>query len=173
MSGGAVLIGATVAQSISNLFNAVNLGPGKGTVYGNWGGMPFNIGHDFIATGLDANNLYLRNALDGTNDYGYPANQQIGVLTSYPLTSATFVNNQALFPVYCWGNTMDGIPTELPSDVGDPRIIIGRDFSNAIPAPEIYTPLIYPHPLQLSSRGSSSTTIAPPGGLQAMPTPGS
>ena len=152
--GGAVRMGATLAESITNLFNAINLGPGKGITYSNAYNWPYKIGHEFIAVGLDTTNLYLRNALDGTNAYGYPANQQPGVLTSYPLTSTNFINNQVIFPIYCWSNTMNGVLTGLGTNSSDPRIIYGRDYySDVIPSPATYTPLVYPHPLQALEGG--------------------
>lgn len=173
--GGNVVIGATLAETISNLFSAINLGPGAGTTYGK--GML--IGHEFIAINYTADTLTLTSALDGNTDaFGYPANQQPGILTSYPLTGTNFVNNQTLWPAYAWGNTLDGVSHDftLKDDTGacshyiTNLIKLGRDYFNGIaPAPEVYKPLVYPHPLQ--AREKVNQPAFPPSNLKVVPTP--
>ncbi|HXI69241.1 MAG TPA: hypothetical protein VNN22_02670 [Verrucomicrobiae bacterium] len=176
-----VKIGATAAQTLTNLYNAVNLGPGAGVTYTNANMLPFTFGHEFIATGLNATTLYLRNALDGTNAFGYPANQQEGVVISYPLTATNFVNNPVVWPMYFWGNTLNGLPRNFDDFVTAPECAInlinlvkaGRDyFNNTIPAASVYKPLVYPHPLQTLAGGSGSTPptiVLPPSSLVAIP----
>jgi hypothetical protein len=165
--GGAVLIGATVAQTITNLYNAVNVVPGYyGVAYTNWCGLPFYIGHEFIAIGCTATDLILTNALDGNTDqYGYPANQQMGVVTSYPLTGTNFVNHQALCPGYAWGNTLNGVSQQFTvgGDLCGNNITnlikLKRDyFNDVVPSPSTYTPLVYPHPLNILGSGGSNPT---------------
>lgn len=171
--GGAVLIGASTAETITNLYHAVNLVPGSyGTNYTNFGGAAFNIGHDFIAKGFDSSNLYLTNALDGNTDiYGYPANQQQGVVQSFPLTGTNFSNNQTLFACYGWSNTVNGTnmsafntltyATNCNYNITN-LVKLGRDyFNDVIPATNLYQPLVYPHPLQSQEAGSAVIAAVP------------
>jgi hypothetical protein len=173
--GGYVVIGATLAQTITNLYNCINLGPGAGKVYG----VTAKIGHDLIAIGCSASSLILTNALDGNTDqFGYPANQQQGVLTSFPLTSANFVNHQVLLPCYAWGNTLNGAVSgfglSYDTDACNHNITnlvkLNRDYFNDT-IPTNYTPLVYPHPLQAleGGGGSNLAQLRPPTGLKVVP----
>lgn len=153
--GGAVKIGATTAETITNFYKAVNIvADGYGVSYSNWNGSAYLPGHEFIAVGLDTANLILTNALDSnSNSFGWPANQQTGVVTSYPLTGTNFVNAQALWPAYAWSNVVNGavqgfsVPGDLCSDFTTNLLKLNRDYFNSAPAPATYTPLVYPHPL--------------------------
>lgn len=160
--GGAVLIGSTAAETISNLFQAVNVVPaGYGTSYSNWSGLPYPIGHDFIAMSYNSTNLYLTNALDGNADaFGHPAYQQIGVITAFPITGTNFVQNQSLWPAYAWSNTLNGSLTNfvtLTDTCGNyitNLVKLNRDyFDGVVPSGATYTPLVYPHPLQAGESG--------------------
>lgn len=182
--GGAVLIGATVAQTMTNLYRAVNLDPtGWGTVYTNAYALPMYVGHEFLAIGCTATDLILTNALDGNTDqYGYPANQQPGVVTSYPMTTTNFVNHQVVWPCYAWSNTVNGVVQSFT--LGDNNancnyyitnlLKPGRDYFNDVtPSPATYTPLVYPHPLQALESGVSvsgspaPSQLSPPTNLKA------
>jgi len=156
--GGYIRIGSSVAETITNTFNAINLGPGAGTAYSSG----TTIGHDFIAIGMTDTDLILTNALDSNTDqYGWPANQQPGVISSYALTGTNFSNNQTLWPCYFWSNTVNGAAvdvgladnTEQCSYYITNLVKAGRDYFNArIPEPSHYTPLVYPHPLAYRDR---------------------
>ena len=181
--GCTVLIGPTVAQTITNFFNAVNVVPkAYGISWTNYNGSPANlIGYDFIATGYDANNLYLTNALDcNTNSFGYPAFDQPGVIGEKWLiaTSTNFVQTAVKWPAYCWGNTMNGVENNSlvigsPGTYMTNLVALGRDyFTDTAPNPAVYTPLVYPHPLQvLEAATQSNATGSPPSNLRAFKLP--
>jgi hypothetical protein len=164
--GGAVKIGDTVAATITNFYNAVNVVPSAyGKSYTNWSSVPFNMGYELIAIGYDANNLYLTNALDcNTNRYGYPAFHQPGVIGSLPLSGTNFVQHAVKWPAYCWGNTLNGSPNNsmvlgAPNTYLTNLIALGRDFfTNQIPSSGTYRPLDYPHPLNVLARGGLNAT---------------
>lgn len=64
-----------------------------------------------------------------------------------PINSKTGVPgwpHQALEPIYCWSNTINGTLVGFGSSF--PTVQANRDFYNNTPAPG-YTPLVYPHPL--------------------------
>lgn len=182
---GAVKIGANTEQTISNLWYAINLingGYGTNGVYYNSslaGGaaQPFRIGHDFLAFGMDTTNLYCTNVLDTySNSFGWPANQQSGVITSYPLSGSNYVggvsftNQQQLWPFYYWGNTIGGSPVTVAPITDNCNgyttnfLLEGRDFFSGI-VPTNYTALVYPHPLNTGSAGppppDEGPTISP------------
>jgi hypothetical protein len=164
--GGAVLIGATVAATISNLFHAVNADTNfYGISHTNWSeyGVPYRVGHDFLPVSMTATNITFRNALDGSSSgVGYPANQQEGVLVSYPLDGTNFVNNQVIFGCYEWGNTLNGVQTTFnivtACDGGQwGGLQSGRDyFDNVVPDSGTYTAFVYPHPLNSGRGGGGS-----------------
>jgi hypothetical protein len=52
--------------------------------------------------------------------------------------------NEALDPIYAWGNTLNGSPANIISRY--PTVQEGRDFFNNTPKPG-YKPYTYPHPL--------------------------
>jgi hypothetical protein len=180
--GGPVLVGGTVAETVTNLLRAVNLVSAYQEISYTRAGsnFPYSIGHDLIAIGCTETQLILTNALDGNTDqYGYPANQQEGILVSYPLTGANFHNAQVVFPVYQWSNTLNGVLGPL---TGTPMacdgsqwggLQSGRDyFDNVSPSPSVYTPLVYPHPLQaFEVAGQSTGTGLPPGNFHAVKGP--
>jgi hypothetical protein len=165
--GGYVKIGATLAETMTNLLNCMNQNAdGRGTNYG----ATSEIGHEFIAVSVTTNSIITRNALDGTNAFGYPAAFQPGVLTSYPLTGTNFVNTPVLWPCYAWSNTVNGVSENftLKDDTDDCSHNItnyfkeGRDyFNDVIPDAETYTPLVYPHPLQTATAGDSPDETVP------------
>lgn len=155
--GGDVVIGATLADSMTNLYNAINRGDGSGVTYAASG----DFGHDWIAIGVTATSVILTNLLDSnSNEFGWPANQQTGVLKSYPLTGTNFINEQVLFPSYSWSNTVDGVRsvfevypnTAACSYYVTNLIKLDRDYyEDAIPPAETYSPLVYPHPLAVAA----------------------
>lgn len=155
--GGPLLIGATTAETITNWMNAINLGPGANVTRTNWALGPTDIplGFEFLATGCDTTNLYLRNALDSTNAFGYPPNQQPGVLTSFSLSTTGFVQHATVWPVIINNNTVNGVIRDLhagsaiyPGNPNTNTLFEGRDWTNSTPASQGYTFLAYPHPLQ-------------------------
>lgn len=155
--GGAVLIGATAAESMTNLMNAINLGLGANVTRTNVGLGPTDIpiGFDYLAVSCDATNLYLRNALDHTNAFGYPPNQQPGVLTSFPLSGTNFIQHATVWPTIFCSNQINGALFDvhagsgtLPGNPNTNTLVEGRDWTNALPAAQGYTFLVYPHPLQ-------------------------
>lgn len=171
-TGGYVVIGASVAETITNLMNCINLSAtGRGITCS----ASTIIGTDFIATGCTATDLYLRNTLDGnTDEFGYPANQQPGVITSYPLTSTNFVNVQALWPCYSWSNLVNGSITDFTLANNDSicnynitnLIKLNRDFFvSTVPSSAVYTPYVYPHPLQALESGGVGYSTPPPEGF--------
>ena len=97
---------------------------------------------------------------DGSGNAGYPCRDQPGR-----------THNQALEPVYAWGNTggvdigvYDGgtganIGNYLQSD---------RDFVNSSSAKPGYTAFTYPHPLQSGGAPPPPSTVNPPSGLSAI-----
>ncbi len=152
--GGFVKIGATTAETMTNLYACMKLGAGVGTAYATGA----QYGHDFLPYSVQTNGVTLRNALDGNqNAFGYPANQQHAVLFSYPLSSSTYTNPQVMWPCYAWGNTLNGVSENFTlqddTDICSHNITnltkLGRDYFNTMPAPEVYTPYVYPHPLQV------------------------
>lgn len=167
--GGWVVIGSTVAETITNFAHCVNLDPiGKGTNYAAATRAPF----DLVADHWTTTNIYFRNALDGTNAFGYPANQQTGFITSQPITPnyTNFVNVQEPWPAYCWSNTLNGVSVDVGladnSELCDYNITnlvqLNRDYFNGvIPDVETYAPLVYPHPLQENESGGEEE-IPPP-----------
>ncbi len=147
LNGGVVLIGATIAETISNMFNAINLGPGLGVTYGNSHGT-FELGTDFLAVGLDPTNLYLINALDGTNANGWPNHMAVGAIRAWPLTSTNLLDHRQgeVWPAAAWGNTFNGDPIDAFLPVGSAYVSEGRDFTNLTAAPVGYVALVYPYP---------------------------
>jgi len=76
--------------------------------------------------------------------------------------------NQALDPIYCWSNTVNGSLAEMSSPY--PGIQQGRDFYNDTPKPS-YTPFVYPHPLNIGTNNGGGNTnsnpnLLPPYNLQ-------
>lgn len=156
--GGPVLIGIDTAHTITNFLNAINVvAAAFGTSYTNWGGVPYLYGHDYIATGCDKTNLYLTNKIDGNlNQFGYPANQQESVLTSWPLTGTNFQNPQTVWCIYAWGNTYNGaavgitVASTPSATVNITNLMIpGQNYSNAVAPLSVYSPLVNPHPLDI------------------------
>ncbi len=144
---GDVLRGKTTSISISNLMSAINLGPGGGITYA----LATQPSFSFRALDATASDLILTNKLDGNTDqFGYPANQQPGVLGAYKYG----VSPQLLLPCYSWGNicngTNDGFSLKDDSDICNHYVTnlvkLNRDYFNDSPMPG-YTPLVYPHPL--------------------------
>ena len=65
---------------------------------------------------------------------------------------------QALEPVYCWNNTVNGSPVEVASNY--PTLAENRDFYNA-PMPN-YKPYTYPHPLTGPAPPTNLTVVSGP-----------
>lgn len=148
--GGGVKIGANLAQTITNLYKAVNLVPdGAGVAYSNTFGVAYNIGHDFIATGLTTTRLELINALDSyTNGFGYPAYHQAGTITAeFPITGTNFHQNFTMWPCYSWSNTLNGVGSQfsVPNDSCNNLTNLVKEnrdwFKDVIPAANVYTPI--------------------------------
>lgn len=78
--------------------------------------------------------------------------------------------NEVSEPLYCWGNTVNGVPTGAESDY--PNIQSGSAYINGTSKPG-YVPFTYPHPLALSSTNSGGNTqtnkLQPPPGLHIVP----
>lgn len=64
--------------------------------------------------------------------------------------------NQALEPVYLWGNTLNG--TAAVMFIDDTGLKNGTDFLNGVQRP-LYTPYAYPHPLTVISNDTSSQSM--------------
>jgi hypothetical protein len=102
----------------------------------------------------------------------YPATQQIG--------QGVVNGAQGLVPIYAWGNNFPGTywgSFILGMNTDAPFIQQGRDIYTNSVMPG-YTPLVYPHPLDINSTGGSSTnssgtgtgnSVYPPSNLQAHP----
>lgn len=165
------LIGSTLADSISNLVQCINLDPaGRGITYT----ASSTRNDDVLVNAFTSNSLTLTNILDGASQPGgWPAAQQHGVLrmTQYANSPVEF------FPCYSWSNIWNGA-TKLGWIVGFNNLPcnghnnttnllhLGRDYFNdndlatwAGP-PAGYTAFTYPHPLQ--SVTNSPPPINPP-----------
>ena len=66
------------------------------------------------------------------------------LITINTVTGISSWPREALEPIYCWANTLNGAPTGMSSSY--PTLQSGRDFYNNTPMPG-YTPYAYPHPL--------------------------
>jgi hypothetical protein len=160
---------------LTNLYDAINLdSASSGTAYA---ASTFR-NDDFRAIGVTATTLILRNVMDGTNAYGWPAAMQNGVLTIQRYTNSGVV----LYPCYQWSNTVHMADGDAWSSMnwfnnncgGTPDyvsqlLVEGRDLFNNVRAP--YTPLAYPHRLQAmeggggANGGAKLTQPAPPNNL--------
>lgn len=159
--GGWVVTGSTVAETITNFFNCINLSPiGAGTNYS----ASTVASTEFVAIDLSETSLVLTNILDSNTDgFGYPANQQLGVLQSFEKTSTNFVNDQVVWPIYAWDNTTNAGSVNLSLLDNNANcnyyitnlVKLNRDYFETEPSSEVYAPLVYPHPL-------SSTLIPHP-----------
>jgi len=94
----------------------------------------------------------------------YPALDQIGrgpgALLNGAIPTPAAWPNQALEPLYVWGNTLNGGTVEGTT----PHVQVGRDIISGTPKPG-YAPFTYPHPLVSGSSGSTSSsagTSTPP-----------
>ncbi len=106
--------------------------------------------------GRGSGDLLRDNGQSPVNDY---------LITIDTLTGTQSWPNEALEPIYCWGNTLNGAPAAMTSSY--PQIQAGRDFYNNTPKPG-YTPYVYPHPLDLGSptygnTNTNSNPLLPPG----------
>jgi hypothetical protein len=102
-------------------------------------------------------------------DGGYRCADQPGSGTSRHLNGvdvppAQPVNN-ALDPIYVWGNTLNGRPNDVGQygTTGTGHVRTGRDIFFGTPRPG-YIPYQYPHPL--TEAGSSAPSLSAPSGLQ-------
>jgi hypothetical protein len=93
-----------------------------------------------------------------------------GMSTGPPVTrnSTTFVPilpwpAQQIEPIYCWNNTLDGVPANLVANY--PVIVQGIHWTNGVVKPG-YIPLIFPHPLI-----SGVTIPLPPSNLRVAGSP--
>ena len=85
-----------------------------------------------------------RGSGDLLQENGYDGNGNLIVINT--TTGTASWPHQVLEPLYFWGNTLNGKPTEAGSPY--PTLQEGRDFYNDTPKPG-YTPFPYPHPLTL------------------------
>ncbi len=147
-AAGNVKIGASLAESLTNLVSAINKDPaGAGTKY--WSTTVTNF--DYRAVSTDGSHVILTCVRDGNPNptLAYLANQQPGVIQSYPYT-----NLQVRLPAYSWSNINNGtnIGFSLKDNISQCSYAItnfvypDRDFFNDTIAPG-WTPLVYPHPL--------------------------
>jgi len=154
-------VGYTLVNTNSGYFSPVNsnsvntmyyLGPG---LVQSHPPMTFNTGDNFqlyfvYATldqpGHGSGDLLVDDGMTTNNDE-YVIDTSFGV-PAYP--------REALEPIYCWSNTLSGTLTGISSPY--PGIESGRDFYNDTPKPN-YTPLPYPHPLDVIYH------LAPPNGF--------
>jgi hypothetical protein len=89
-------------------------------------------------------------------DNGVTANDYEVVINA--MTNTVSWPNEALESIYCWGNTINGTIANLSSPY--PNLQQNRDFYNSsMPG---YTPLVYPHPLDLSTNSG----LQPPSNLK-------
>lgn len=176
--GGNVVIGSTLLETLTNLYNCINQGPGSGVTWAPSASVDSGTGfnHDFLAIAITGGNtIVLTNALDGNTDqYGYPANQQTGVIKSYPLSSSSFLNDQELLPAYSWNNTLNGTNAEFT--LKDDTLACNHNITNLVKlnrdyfvdtAMPGYTPLVFPHPL--SAFPGTNTPPPTPTGFSYFP----
>ena len=101
-----------------------------------------------------------------TNATGYRCIDQPGAGTSRLLSGDPPSGGNAqssVEPIYVWNNTLNGVAFNTTS--GSINVQANRDYFTSIARPG-YTPLTYPHPLQLQGT-SDITPPAPPQNLQA------
>lgn len=94
-----------------------------------------------------------RGSGDLLQDEGLGANGVL--LTIDSVTGVASWPNEALDPIYCWSNTVNGTLAEMSSVY--PGLQAGRDFYNDTPKPG-YTPYVYPHPLDVASTMTNTNT---------------
>lgn len=167
-----VKIGATLAESISNLVQCIQLDPaGSGTAYS--AGSSQNT--DVQVKSFTATSLTLTNILDGTNAFKWPGAFQQGVISISKFTR----DPETLYPCYMWASTING--TNMGFNIGfdtDPcnghnnttnLIQLNRDYFVGS-APVGYTPLVYPHPLSIVQPSPpvvpGTTPVSGSGGLR-------
>lgn len=155
-AAGQVLLGADLGDSLTNLSLAVNKdSASSGTKYTS----ATVKNSDFYPILVSSNQIVYRNRMDGTNQYGYPAAMQPGVIQITQFTNTGVV----LYPCYSWSNICVTTSGSNVANIGvryggdtnyDPNVttniqVSGRDyFNDTIPDPSVYTALVYPHPLQ-------------------------
>lgn len=100
-----------------------------------------------------------RGSGDLLRDNGQDANGNLVVINTATGTSAW--PHQALEPLYCWGNRLNGSPvTSLDNPY--PQLKDGRDYYSNTPKPG-YTPFVYPHPLvsgTINTNGGGTTNTS-------------
>jgi hypothetical protein len=158
-------------------YTAIYLRSGTGVIYNN----TFNDGggntYNSLIQGINFRDTQAYTPwgqCNGTSSYdqntsgqsGYACIDQIGrgagnLLSGDPPTPVAWPN-QALEPVYQWGNTHNGVGNQTMVGMGS-HITANRDFYDNVTMPG-YTPYPYPHPLTLGSK----TGPAPPTGLAAL-----
>lgn len=164
-----IKLAATLQETLTNIYQCINLDPAGAGL--NYAQTTTNTASgrqlDLRGVGILPNTLLFTNILDGNGDFGWPANQQAGMINSTKYTNSPVV----LYPCYQWSNTVNG-------DGGLSRFALafstldcnglnyvtnllkeGRDYYNNTVAPG-YTPLVYPHPLAASD--SPPAPPAPP-----------
>ena len=155
-----------ISRTLTNLALALNAtnapfvdtahanSPGYGTAYST----STHRSRYVYVVGLTSNSMTLRNRLDGTNDYGYPAGFQPGVIKLVPYTNS----GVEMFPCYAWENKAYGSNGVFIQNIPITRayegscvgtfnsttniMIEGRDYFNEV-VPTNYTALVSPHPL--------------------------
>ncbi len=174
-----VVIGPTLADTVSNLVSCINLDPaGAGIRYSSATfSNPLGRNTDVQVVSYNGTSLTLKNILDGSNPFGWPAAFQQGIIgvTKYTNTGVT------RYPCYSWGNYINGVKTgfglafitDACSGINDIANLLqsGRDYFQDTDAnwnglPPGYAPLIYPHPLNVAY----SNQAAPAGSAPSAPT---
>jgi len=153
-----VLIGANLAESLTNLSYAINMDPTKvGTKYTSGTVSNSNFQVLSIASGTD---LVMTNLMDGLGFHGYPAAMQPGLRKQ---TKASPALPTDIFPCYSWSNLCyaagsfqqanivvqwSGDGSYVPNYLDD-LLVAGRDLTNnAIPPTNLYQPFGW-HPLSI------------------------
>src|SRR6267142_859466 len=155
--------------SIPSAFAAVYLRGGTGVIFNN--AFNGNYPNPIVASNYRDNAAFDPwGQCDGSSPYdgnqsggGYPCIDQVGRSTGNLISgdspSPVAWPNQALDPVYQWGNTLNGASQpRMESQVSHVRA--GRDFLDNLVKPG-YTPFPYPHPLTLSGPAPSPAPAPP------------
>lgn len=133
----------------TNKWKGLDISAGTGVVWGNafTGDFTYPIGAiDYKS--FDPRSVRL---CDGTD----PADQNVpgesGWRCQYQIGSMSEGSKAYGYPLYVWGNTLNGSTTTMQCTAGCQHVKSGRDYiNNGTTAKPGYTPYTYPHPLQSS-----------------------
>jgi len=158
------LAGYALSSANSSYFSVVNSNSANVMYYLGTGlvqshpQMTFNTGDHFqvyfVHATLDQPG---RGSGDLVRDNGQDANGNL--ITINTVTGTPFWPHEALEPIYCWSNTLDGTLTGMFSAY--PGIQSGRDFYNNMPQPG-YVVFAYPHPLATQPAAPTGVKITSP-----------